>query len=114
MAASDIRIPVYFGALADAAPNTALLVEGDAPAPAGIAVARFVPRAMFGHAIGCVCCAPRGPVAEALSRLFLTEARGRGAPLRGVVAVTCSEAGRQAVRLALDADPLSRARFRLA
>ena len=111
---SDPRIPVRFGALSDAAPGTALLVEGDAPVPASVAVARFTPRLGFGHAAGCTCCAARGPVAEGLSRLFLAHARGRDAPLRVVVGVTRSEAGRRAVRAALDADPLSRARFRLA
>jgi hypothetical protein len=114
MPGSDSRIPVRFGALSDAGPGTALLVEEEAPVPAGIAVARFTPRLGFGHAAGCACCIARGPVAEGLSRLFLAHARGRNPPLRAVVAVTRSEAGRQAVWAALEADPLSRARFRLA
>ncbi|HJS84603.1 MAG TPA: hypothetical protein VJ779_04015 [Acetobacteraceae bacterium] len=113
MTGSDPRIPVYFGAALDVAPGVALLVEGDTPVPPGAAVARFAPRATLGHAVGCPCCAPRGPVAEALGRLFLAHMRGRSAPLRAIVAVTCSEAGHDAVRAALRADPLSRARFRL-
>jgi len=111
---SDPRIPVRFGALSDAAPGTALLVEGDAPVPAGVAVARFTPSTGFGHGVKCACCTPRGAVSEALSRLFLASVRGGSAPLLAVVAVTRSEAGRQAVCAALDADPLSRARFQLA
>lgn len=110
---TDSRIPVHFGALSDAEPGIALLIEGDTPAPPGAAYARFMVRSPFGHTTGCTCCAPRGPAAEALTRLFLAGVRGVAGPFRGVVAVASSKAGRRAVRVALDADPLSAARFRL-
>ncbi len=114
MTASDPRLPVRFGVISDAAPDVALLIEGDAPAPAGIACARFAARPGIGHGAGCACCAPRCPAAEALARLFLARVRGQTAPFQAVVAVTSSEAGRRAVRAALGADPMSVARFRLA
>ena len=110
----DSRIPVRFGALSDAAPDAALLLEGGMEGPSGPPTARFEVPANFGHPIGCACCLPRGPVAEALSRLYLARARGE-APLFGqVLAVTASSAGRRAVADALAADMLTKGRFRLA
>src|SRR5487761_2094223 len=95
----DARLPLRFGTLAQAGPETALLIEGDAPAPAGGGVARFaLPIGLPRHAIGCTCCAPRGPAAEALGRLFLARARG-GSWFREVLAVA-SPAGQAAVRAA--------------
>ena len=112
MTAPDSRIPVRFGVMDDGVPGVALLIEGDAPAPAGAPCAHFRPRP-FTHPAGCACCASRDPVAEALARLFLARVRGRTAPFQAVVAVTRSEAGRRAVRAALGSDPMSMARFRL-
>jgi|HubBroStandDraft_4_1064222.scaffolds.fasta_scaffold700081_2 hypothetical protein len=124
MDAGDARVEVRFGAAEDAGPEDALLIEGDAPA-AGIAprdgdapadrpvVARFMlPVRAPTHPLGCICCAPRGPVAEALSRLFLARARGEVPWFRSVVAVTRSVAGADAVRAALAADVVTTARFR--
>ena len=82
-------------------------------APAGIAVARFVLPAWGSHPAGCACCLPRGPVAEALTRLFLQRVRGEVAFFSEVVAVPASPAGEAALRAALQADPLTLARFRL-
>jgi hypothetical protein len=122
--ADDGRVGVRFGAASDAGPEEALLIEGDAPgagdAPSGRsmpagrpAVARFaLPVRNATHPLGCVCCAPRGPVAEALGRLFLARARGELAWFRCVVAVTRSAAGADAVRAALAADVVTAARFR--
>ena len=110
---ADARLPLRFGTLDRAGPETALLIEGDAPAPAGVAVARFaLPIGFPRHAIGCACCAPRGPAAEALGRLFLARARG-GIWFREVLAVA-SPAGQAAVRAALAEDVVTAARFRVA
>ena len=108
----DARIWVRFGAADDAGPDEALLIEGtgstDRPA-----VARFtLPDRVATHPFGCACCAPRGPVATALSQLFLARARGAVPWFRSVVAVTRSEAGADAVRAALTADVVTAARFR--
>jgi hypothetical protein len=110
--AGDGRIGVRFGAASDAGPDEALLIEGTAPAE-HLAVARFVVPVRFAtHPVGCACCAPRGPVAEALGRLFLARTRGELPWFRGVVAVMCSEAGADAVRAALVDDVVTAARFR--
>jgi hypothetical protein len=111
----DDRVPVRFGAADIAMPEEALLIEGNAPVPAGRLVALFqlVP-SLFGHPIGCACCTPRGPVAEALGRLFLARARGDGAFFRSVVAVVATSGGRTAVQAALAQDQVCAGRFRLA
>ncbi len=110
--ADDARIGVRFGAAQDAGPNDALLIEGDTPADRP-AVARFsLPVRNAAHPFGCLCCAPRGPVAEALGRLFLARARGELPWFRSVVAVTRSAAGADAVRAALVGDVVTTARFR--
>ena len=108
----DARIGVRFAAAGDAGSDEALLIEGPGPTDRP-AVARFVlPVRVATHPIGCACCAPRGPVATALSRLFLARARGDVPWFRSVVAVTRSEAGADAVRAALMADVVTAARFR--
>jgi hypothetical protein len=124
MDAGDGRIGVRFGAVEDAGPEDALLIEGEAPAP-GIAprhgdppadrpvIARFtLPVRVPTHPPGCICCAPRGPVAEALGRLFLARARGELPWFRSVVAVTHGADGVDAVRAALTGDVVTTARFR--
>lgn len=99
---------------ASAAGVVAWLVQGDAPAPGPGPVARFrLPVAGAGHPAGCVCCVPRGPVAEALSRLFLARARGEVAFFHDVLALPFDAAGAAAIRDALAADSLLAARFRL-
>lgn len=112
---ADDRVTVRFGSAAEAGPDETLLIEGDAPAPPGHVVARFrlVP-GLPGHPAGCACCSPRGPVAEALGRLFLARARGEAAFFHSVVAVTATPGGEAAVRAALAEDQVSAGRFRLA
>jgi hypothetical protein len=130
MDVDDGRIGVRFGAVGDAGPDTALLIEsvalgaGEAPRDGVIlaggaapvvrpALARFTLAVRIAtHPVGCACCAPRGPVAEALGRLFLARARGESPWFRSVVAVTRSAAGVDAVRAALSADVVTSARFR--
>lgn len=111
----DDRVPVRFASADAAARDEALLVEGEAPMPAGHAVARFrLAPGLIGHPVGCACCTPRGPVSEALGRLFLARARGEVAFFRSVVAVVATPAGEAAVRAALAEDQVSAGRFRLA
>jgi hypothetical protein len=110
----DARVPVRFAAPDQVGADDALLIEGGAPAPSGHAVARFVLPEAPTHPIGCACCLPRGPVAEALTRLFLTRVRGEVGFFRAVLALPASEAGEAAIRAALADDPLVSARFRLA
>lgn len=116
--ADDGRVWVRFGAAGDAGPEDALLIEGPgagegAGAADRRAVARFTLRVRIAtHPRGCACCAPRGPVAEALGRLFLGRARGEFPWFRSVVAVTHSAAGADAVRAALAGDVVTAARFR--
>jgi hypothetical protein len=112
---ADDRVPVRFAAADAAGPDEALLVEAAAAVPPGRPVARFVPLpGVFGHPTGCTCCTPRGPVAEALGRLFLARVRGEVAFFHSVVAVTTTAAGEAAVKAALARDQVSAGRFRLA
>jgi hypothetical protein len=115
MMATEDRVPVRFDATDAARSDEALLVEGDVAVPAGHAVGRFtLAPGLFGHPLGCACCTPRGPVADALGRLFLARARGEVAFFRSVVAVVATPAGEAAVRAALAQDQVSAGRFRLA
>jgi hypothetical protein len=110
----DDRVPVRFGSADAAGSDAAILVEADAPVPPGHAVARFrLTPSMIGHPFGCACCTPRGPVAEALGRMFLARARGEVAFFRSVVVVAATPAGEAAVRAALAEDQVSAGRFRL-
>lgn len=110
----DARIKLRISTAAEADPAAALLVEGEVSVPAGIAHARFVLPQAAGHAIGCACCLPRGPVAEALSRLFLQRVRGEIPYFAEIVAVPAGAQGVAAIRAALQNDPVVFARFRLA
>lgn len=108
----DARVPVLFAPATVAGPSDALLIEGEGGAPEGVPVAHFsVARA--GHPVGCACCAPRGPVAEALHGLFLARARGSGGFFARVI-VTASAAGEAAVRQALADDAFLVGRYRMA
>jgi hypothetical protein len=110
----DDRVPVWFGSGEAAGPDAALLVEGDTVVSAGHVMARFrLGPGLTGHPVGCTCCVPRGPVAEALGRLFLARARGEAAFFRSVVAVVATQAGEAAVRAELGEDQVSAGRFRL-
>jgi hypothetical protein len=108
---TDDRVPVRFG---DPEADEAALVEGEATVRSGRAAARFrLSPAMARHAMGCACCVPRGPVAEALGRLFLARARGELAWFRSA-AVLATPGGEAAVRAALAEDQVAAGRFRLA
>jgi hypothetical protein len=108
----DARIPVVFAPAGAAGGGDALLIEGDGAAPDGLPVARFS-TALPGHAVGCACCAPRGPVADALHRLFLARARGTAAFFARVV-VAAGPEGEAAVRRALVDDAFLSGRYRAA
>ncbi len=107
----DPRIPLLRGPQPALAPDDALLLSPDAPAPPGHAVARLGPAR--DHLAGCVCCAPRGAAGRALGRLFLERARGEVPFFRRVVA-TLAEAEWEEVRRAVERDVVASARFRLA
>lgn len=108
----DARIPLVFGSVADGAVGRAFLVEGGLAVPPGAPVARFVPP-QVGHAAGCACCVPRGPVAVALDGLFLARTRSACGWFTSTVAVVSTQAGRTAILAALEADAVVSARFRL-
>src|SRR5271166_4904844 len=86
---ADARIPVVFGSLQDAAPEDALLIEGDLPTGGHHPVARFDLTTGAGHMAGCACCMRRGAAAAALAGIFVARARGTVPFFRRVVAVTC-------------------------
>jgi len=110
----DARVPVRFGSVSDADAGSALLIEGDAPAPDGVAVTRFIAGSAAGpHPAGCPCCATRSPAAVALAALFLARARGEVDFFRTVVAVCPTPEGEAAVRAAAEFDPLVVAWFRV-
>ena len=106
----DARVPVVFGTLAEAGPDDALLIEGDAVAPEGRVVVRLSGDAAASHAAGCVCCVPRSAAGSALAGLFLARGRGDVAFFRRVFAVTDDPA---AIRAALDDDLLASGWFRV-
>jgi hypothetical protein len=108
----DPRIGVRFGTIDEAGPGETLLIEGGAVADRPGATHFVLTPRNATHSLGCACCAPRGPVAEALGRLFLARARGEVPWFRSVVAATHSIAGREAVRTALTEDVVTSARFR--
>jgi hypothetical protein len=108
--APDMRIPVLFTKVSGA---EAYLVEGDAPVPAGAYVVRFtLPARNSGHVIGCHCCTPRGPAADALAAMFRARATG-SAPFFSQVAVLASEAGEAVVRAAIEEDLIASARYKI-
>jgi len=107
----DPRIPVLFGRPGEPiAPETGVLVADHQEVPGAAAVARVARQAP--DLAACACCAPRGDVARALSRLFLARARGEVGFFRQVVVRTA--ALEPEVRAALAGDVLVAARYRLA
>lgn len=108
----DARVPVRTGRVEEAGTEVALLIEGGVAVPAGVAVARIaaIPAQ---HAPGCACCVPRGPIAEALARLFIARARGEVPFFREVVAVL-DDTSLAGLHQALETDPLLAGRYRLA
>jgi hypothetical protein len=105
----DARIPVIFGAIADAGPDDALLIEGDAAVPEGRVVVRLMADATLAHTAGCVCCVPRSAAGSALAGLFLSRGRGDVAYFRRVLAVTSDP---DAIAEAIENDMLASAWFR--
>jgi hypothetical protein len=108
---TDMRIPVLFGGNTEAGDADAWLVEDiAAPPPSGYAHRFTLPANGFGHAMGCTCCAPRGPAADALARMFRARATGT-APFFKRVLVLASPAGEAAIREALTKDVMTAARY---
>lgn len=105
----DARIPVIFGAIADARPDDALLIEGDVGAPEGRVVVRLMADANPSHSIGCVCCVPRSAAGSALAGLFLSRGRGDVAYFRRVLAITSDP---DAITEAIENDMLASSWFR--
>lgn len=111
----DARIPVRFVAQGQAHEACAWLAQDGAGVPASVPVVRFsLPPSPVGHPAACSCCIPRGPVEEALGRLFLARVRGEVPFFRTVIAVASNDLGVAAIKAALRTDPVSQARFRLA
>jgi len=109
----DARTPVRALDATTCPPGAVVLAEDGAPLPAAPArVERFAAPPLGGHPIGCACCQPRNPVSIALDRLFLARTRGDTPWFGEVIAVVCSEAGRQALAAALEGDSVTQARFR--
>ena len=107
----DARIPVH------------ILTPGETPAP-GMAALAEAPTDVSTHAIAiftlegahapaCACCGARGPVAEALDRLFLGRVRGEFPWFTAIAALPRSADGAEAIRRTLREDQASSARFRL-
>lgn len=108
--------PVQLGVALKDAPATALLVEGaelEHLAAAAVLQVPFVPGGAQ-HKVECSCCAGRGPVAEALDRMFQARIRGRCPWFDQVIGVVGTAAARSEVLEVLQQDPLARARFRAA
>jgi hypothetical protein len=105
----DARIPVRIGGLADAGEGDALLLSSGMPPPGW--PAEVMPHGAPSHAAGCLCCQPRNAAAQALGALFLRRARGEVGWFRGVLAVV-GPVEAAMVHAALEADPLTSARFR--
>lgn len=95
----DARIPLRFGPLGTRTPEEAVLTF-DPSAPTAP------------HTPGCPCCLPRNPAATALGALFHARATGRHPPFRAVLAPVPGT-DEQAVRQALETDPVAAARYRL-
>ena len=110
MNGTDSRIPVVFATPAEAGPQDALLLDGDAAAPAGRVVGR-VGSGVFAHAPGCNCCVSRSGAAAAMAALFIARSRGEVAFFPRLV-VALGPAGRAAAQAALAQDRFVAARYR--
>ena len=106
----DMRIPVVFGATPAA--GDALLIEGNALVPPGFYVIRFRLPIGTGHSAGCACCAPRGPVAEALAQAFRDRVIGRAPFFNRIAVLAMDDDAIAAIEAALATDAMTAARYR--
>ncbi|HQT39892.1 MAG TPA: hypothetical protein PK231_10735 [Acidocella sp.] len=106
---TDMRIEIVMGG----SPGTtdAVLAEAGHQVPSDTYAVTFAP-GKPGHVIGCTCCTPRGPVADALTAMFRARATGK-APFFHRVVVLASPEGEAVVREAVVSDVVSAARYRL-
>lgn len=105
-----LKGPEALAAWLSAGGPAALVTDGPPPGGLDLPMERF--DAARSHRIGCACCAGRSPAAIALDRLFLARVRGGCAWFDRVGALIGAEPGRRQLADALDADLLTRARFR--
>jgi hypothetical protein len=110
--ASDMRIPVLFGDHQAETDDAYLEESGSGPLISGYSERFTLPPVKLGHIIGCNCCTPRGPAADALSRMFRARATG-AAPFFKRVIVYASPAGEAAIRDAIAGDVVTAARYHL-
>ena len=97
----DARLPLRFGPSETLRPDEALLTDASiAPATSP-------------HGAACACCIPRSGAALALATLFRNRATGSGPPFRAVLA-SVGRANEDALKAALESDPVASGRFRLA
>jgi hypothetical protein len=116
----DARIPLTLladpaalaEALAEGSPAAVLLAAPQGPLPAGAVVQSHFD-ALMPHAVACACCQGRGPVAEALDRLFQARVRGQCPWFERVLALAETAEATAMVRAALREDAVTAARFRL-
>ncbi|MDE8349977.1 MAG: hypothetical protein POG74_10930 [Acidocella sp.] len=106
---TDMRIEIVMGEAPSA--TDAILAQVGYAVPSGAYAVTFLPR-KAGHGIGCTCCTPRGPVADALTAMFRARATGK-APFFQRVVVLASPEGEAIVREAVASDVISAARYRL-
>lgn len=108
----DARIPIHLLKPGEPpAPGMALLAE----APTEVSAPAMALFSLTGaHVPGCACCGVRGPVAEALDRLFLGRVRGTLPWFTAIAALPQSPEVAEAIRQTLRDDQASFARFRLA
>jgi len=103
-------IPIMFGDVENAQAGDAILQEGRGASAPGHEW--FTIGAASGHPMRCFCCAPRNAAGQALGRLLLARGRGTAPFFTRVLVATRSQAGRDAVREAVETDPLASACFR--
>jgi hypothetical protein len=106
---TDMRIEIVMGGKPGS--TDAVLAEAGHETPSGSYAVTFAP-GKPGHVIGCTCCTPRGPVADALTAMFRARATGK-APYFKRVVVLASPEGETVVRDAVANDVVSAARYRL-
>ncbi len=114
---ADARLPIRFGPLASLRPGEAVLLPEGEPAtvPDGHAVQRYaLPPGDAAHPPACACCAPRGPLASALTQLFLSRARGEAPFFTAVLVAGDDPRAEAAIREAIRRDPLVGGRYRAA